>query len=256
MPANLDPADPAARQWLNDHTIIFDFSNLPPDDEELAARQALRQLRHTFRARRRTKPASTPPPFLPAPSSLESAPSPVAPPPHPEITPPVVNSNPVQQSGRLDPNTINAPREVNEMKPKRGGQPGNNNALKYGFYSRRMPVRELEGLDQTTVTSLKDEIDVMRVFSRKVAELGADIHELNDAKDLLRVLSLATTSINRLVRTHTRIPDPDLDPAQLLRTALLELEDEWPEFKAFADQFRDKPTANRSGDQPPAQVQP
>ena len=100
--------------------------------------------------------------------------------------------------------------------------------------------RELDGLDETAVTSLKDEIDVMRVFSRKVAELGAEVNELDEAKSLLNTLANATGSINRLVRTHTRIPDPELDPAYLLRTALLELEEEWPELKKFAEKYRNK----------------
>ncbi len=171
---DFNPDDPAFCQWLNDHTILFDFNALPVDE---GSRQA-KAKRHKHK----------------------------------------------QPSSR-----------------SRGGQPGNSNALKYGFYSRRLPARELDGLDQTTANSLKDEIDVMRVFSRKVAELGSDVDELDKATDLLRVLSLATTSINRLVKTHSRMPDPLMDPAALLRQSLLELEDEWPELKAFGDQFRNKP---------------
>jgi len=216
-----------------DKTIFFDLRGLSPDDDELAARRALRVLRASYRNhRRRHKPSSPPPltpPQLPAASVPESTPPPVPPPFAPTPAP-------------LAPSPLKT----------RGAQPGNNNALKYGFYSRRIPSRDLEGLDQTAVTSLKDEIEVMRVFSRKVAELGSDVEELSDAKDLLRVLSLATTSINRLVRTHTRIPEPDLDPALLLKTALLELEEEWPELKKFASQYRNKPAP----DQPPTPSQP
>ena len=57
----------------------------------------------------------------------------------------------------------------------------------------------------------------MRVFSRKVAELGAEVDELDEAKSVLNTLSNATGSINRLVRTHTHIPDPELEPAAMLR---------------------------------------
>lgn len=137
---------------------------------------------------------------------------------------------------------IDSNAETPKRRRKRGGQPGNTNAVSHGFYARRLPETELDGLDQTGVSSLKDEIDVMRVFSRKVAELGAEVDDLDEAKSLLNTLSVATGSINRLVRTHSRIPDPTTDPANLLRQALIELEEEWPELKAFGDQFRDKPS--------------
>lgn len=227
-PAKLDPDDPNSLQWLNDHTIFFDLRDddlgtsqpisreaqtLTPDPEELAAARALKKIRRRTYLKNRIQKTK-------------------------KRSPLGVGSAPVAPLDVLP--TQSAPDEKKRVK---GGQPGNSNALKYGFYSRRIPDRELEGLDQTAVTSLKDEIDVMRVFSRKVAELGSNVDDLEQATGLLRVLSLATTSINRLVRTHTRIPDPDLDPALLLKTALLELEDEWPELKAFGDQFRDKPSS-------------
>jgi uncharacterized protein YjcR len=124
------------------------------------------------------------------------------------------------------------------LKRKTGGQPGNQNARTHGFYARRLPQSQLDGLEETTVRSLEDEIEVMRVFARKVAELGAEVNDLDEAKSLLNTLANATGSINRLVRTHTRIPDPHLDPQWMLRQALLELEEEWPELKQFGDQFR------------------
>jgi uncharacterized protein YjcR len=120
-------------------------------------------------------------------------------------------------------------------KQKRGAPTGNQNAKTHGFYARRLPQSQLDGLEETTVRSLEDEIEVMRVFSRKVAELGAEVDDLDEAKSLLNTLANATGSINRLVRTHTHIPDPTLDPQWMLRQALLELEEEWPELKRFAN---------------------
>jgi hypothetical protein len=80
---------------------------------------------------------------------------------------------------------IDSNAETPKRRRKRGGQPGNTNAVSHGFYARRLPETELDGLDQTGVSSLKDEIDVMRVFSRKVAELGAEVDDLDEAKSLL-----------------------------------------------------------------------
>lgn len=121
--------------------------------------------------------------------------------------------------------------------PKRGAPEGNANALTHGFYSRRLPASALEGLEETGVNSLKDEIEVMRIFARKVAELGADVQDLEQAKSLLHILSIATSAINRLVRTHVYIPDPTSDPGYVLREALMELEEEWPEFKALVSHY-------------------
>jgi uncharacterized protein YjcR len=127
-----------------------------------------------------------------------------------------------------------------EQKPpkKRGAPYGNQNALTHGFYARRLPQSQLEGLEDTTVRSLEDEIGVMRVFSRKVAELGAEVEELDEAKSVLNTLSNATGSINRLVRTHTRLPALDMTPAEMLREALLTLQLEWPELRKYGHQFR------------------
>ena len=121
---------------------------------------------------------------------------------------------------------------------KRGAPLGNQNALTHGFYARRLPHSQLDGLEETTVRSLEDEIGVMRVFSRKVAELGAEVDDLDEAKSVLNSLSLATGSINRLVRTHTHIPALELDPSAMLREALEGLLLEWPEYRNFTNQWR------------------
>lgn len=134
------------------------------------------------------------------------------------------------------PENQNARKQEGQTpKIKRGAPAGNQNAKTHGFYARRLPQSQLDGLENTTVSSLEDEIEVMRVFSRKVAELGAEVDDLDEAKSLLNTLSNATGSINRLVRTHTRIPDKTLDPQWMLRQALLELQEEWPELKRFAN---------------------
>lgn len=121
---------------------------------------------------------------------------------------------------------------------KRGAPYGNQNARTFGFYSRKLPLAQLQGLDATTVRSVEDEIELMRVFSRNVAELGAKVNTLDEAKSVLNALSKSTGSINRLVRTHVHIPALDLDPSAMLRKALLELELEWPELRRFNHQYR------------------
>lgn len=78
----------------------------------------------------------------------------------------------------------------------------------------------------------------MRVFSCKVAELGAEVDDLDEAKSDLNSLANATGSINRMVRTHSRLPALDISPEALLLESLLELELEWTELRKLNDQFR------------------
>ncbi len=247
---NPSTATPPSSNLPKNATLIFDYRDLPPDPEELAAIQAMKDFRRrtSLKSRRIRKTTSPAAPVGAGQGDLRVLERPLRLGPaleRPLLHGPHPSKNREEKPDRL-PDPVSVPVEPKRQK---GGQPNNSNALKYGFYARRIPQRELDGLDETAVTSLKDEIDVMRVFSRKVAELGADVDDLEEATSLLRVLSLATSSINRLVRTHTRIPDPELDPAWLLKTALLELEEEWPELKAFGDKFRNKPRAESPDDE-------
>ena len=122
-------------------------------------------------------------------------------------------------------------------KKKRGAPYGNQNARTFGFYSRKLPVAQLDGLEDTTIRSVEDEIELMRVFSRKVAELGAEVNELDEAKSVLNTLSNATGSINRLVRTHAYIPTLGLDPPPSSVKPLKVSYWRWPEYRTFTNQW-------------------
>jgi len=56
---------------------------------------------------------------------------------------------------------------------KKGAQPGNLNALKHGFYSRRFHKQELDDLD-TIPPGVLSEIALMRVSLRRLFEYMAD----------------------------------------------------------------------------------
>ena len=85
---------------------------------------------------------------------------------------------------------------------RRGAPEGNSNALKHGFYSRQFKKRDVADLDVSKFDGLKDEIALLRVFIRHVAELGKGVEDLHEAVYLLRVLCLASSSLNRLIRTQ------------------------------------------------------
>lgn len=84
----------------------------------------------------------------------------------------------------------------------RGGQPGNSNALKHGFYTRRIKQSHLNGIESTDISGLIEEIALIRVFTRRLVEscnTDADAYEL---ADFLRILCLASSTISRVIRTQ------------------------------------------------------
>ena len=79
----------------------------------------------------------------------------------------------------------------------RGAQPGNQNARKHGFYSRRRTSEELEWLPKVAqIDSLDEEIAVLRVKIRSI--LAKDPENIN-------VLLIALSHLATLVRTQKRI---------------------------------------------------
>ncbi len=86
---------------------------------------------------------------------------------------------------------------------RRGAPPGNTNALKHGFYSRAFREIDCHDLEQVTFQGLQDEITMLRVFIRRVTEISQSITTFPEAVSLLRVLSLASISLTRLLTTES-----------------------------------------------------
>jgi hypothetical protein len=87
---------------------------------------------------------------------------------------------------------------------KRGGQPGNSNALKHGFYSRKFRVIENADLDVLeTNNKLQDEIMLLKVVIRRVWELASDqATDLTSWVVALNVLGQAMTRQAGLLRVQ------------------------------------------------------
>jgi hypothetical protein len=91
------------------------------------------------------------------------------------------------------------------MKRKRGGQPGNQNALKHGFYSAGFKERELRALDSGSPEGLANEIELVRVAALRylhALDAQAPADDLDAQLSALRAFSLGAMSINGLVRTQ------------------------------------------------------
>ena len=57
---------------------------------------------------------------------------------------------------------------------KRGGQPGNKNAFRHGFYSPSFTSAEMRSLDSNVKGEFHDEINLARVNANRLAELLKD----------------------------------------------------------------------------------
>jgi hypothetical protein len=89
---------------------------------------------------------------------------------------------------------------------RRGGQPGNRNALKHGFYAAKSPAPPSS--EETSFSiDLQTEIALIRQSMQRVLLLG-EPQTYREAVDFLRALSLASTALARLVRTHHYLYPP------------------------------------------------
>jgi hypothetical protein len=88
-------------------------------------------------------------------------------------------------------------------KRKRGGQPGNTNAFKHGFYAKNFSLGERRGLQATEGIVLGDEIALLRVLIRRFAEQiqASQGVGLTESAQLLAVISEAMLRLGSLLRT-------------------------------------------------------
>jgi len=126
---------------------------------------------------------------------------------------------------------------LQDLLTKRGAPFGNANAMTHGFYSSRLPSKQVAGLAEINPDTLQNEIELMRVFTRIVAEYGAGVSDLDSARAVLLTLSHAAATINRLVRTQAFIPDEKLHPDFELAKAIEHVKQECPELEEVYEQL-------------------
>jgi hypothetical protein len=88
---------------------------------------------------------------------------------------------------------------------RRGAQPGNTNALKHGFYTRRFTKRDLSGVETTNLKNLAEEIALIRVFTRRMVETAVQEPDYYDLVSVLRAICLASGTITRIIKAQTFI---------------------------------------------------
>ena len=93
-----------------------------------------------------------------------------------------------------------------ELIRKRGAQPGNLNAYKHGFYSRRFSMVELSDLSNVLSENLDDEIALLRIIIRRVFEYADnEAVTLSDWMSALSTLAASATRLSGLLRTQHQL---------------------------------------------------
>ncbi len=91
------------------------------------------------------------------------------------------------------------------------------------------PPPTLEGLDR--------EIEILRRLIRETAESQSASLTFEEQLNLLDSVGRNAPALARLLKSRRDLLNQQFDPAALLRQALIELEEEWPELKKFGEQF-------------------
>jgi hypothetical protein len=94
---------------------------------------------------------------------------------------------------------------IKSITGKPGGQPGNHNAFKHGFYATHYDPEELSQLEDLNENDFKDEIALVQVLSKHVFIGMMDEIPLADYLKAVRVLSNADACLERLNRERTFI---------------------------------------------------
>jgi hypothetical protein len=90
------------------------------------------------------------------------------------------------------------------MRKKSGGQPGNNNARKHGFYSRAFRPGELSRLDTEVEGKYEDEITLVRMEIDRISGLLHQKEALSTEDNLAwtRMLILQVRTLSNLLRNQ------------------------------------------------------
>jgi hypothetical protein len=124
---------------------------------------------------------------------------------------------------------IQTERTVNMEGHKSGGQRGNTNALKHGFYSRKFRVLEkgdLEGMEDPN--HLKDEMMLLKAVIRRVWEFSSDgTQDLDSWISALNVLGLAVSRQARVLWLQSQFDKANgSDSTKAMSEALKKIMDE------------------------------
>jgi hypothetical protein len=101
------------------------------------------------------------------------------------------------------------------------------NALKHGFYTRRIKKRDLSGVEDTNVKGLAEEIALIRIFTRRLVETCDPSADISAHAGILRTICLSTSAITRIIKAQAfLINDPNdfyRDVDEVIRQVRIEM---------------------------------
>ena len=113
---------------------------------------------------------------------------------------------------------------LSQVKRHRGGQQGNRNALKHGFYTRQFNPTDIADLDKFDFTGLEHEIILLRVLIRRLVESARDLADSESLSSLLRHITLASIALTRLYHTSFILNGLSTEKGLALFEAVAQLE--------------------------------
>ena len=85
---------------------------------------------------------------------------------------------------------------------KRGGQKGNRNAIKHGFYARHFTREEIQDFEEMKPLGVYDEIQLVRALMRRVLESSQSDTTHAEVLETFRAICLGNFTLARLIRTQ------------------------------------------------------
>jgi hypothetical protein len=110
---------------------------------------------------------------------------------------------------------------------KPGAQPGNTNALRHGFYSRRFRCLEKRDLENGLQDGLRDEISLLRVQIRRLVELAEGQTDLKEAIQSLTAIGLACTRLANMLKTQHMLHGEDSGITQAINGVVDDILKDW-----------------------------
>jgi len=106
---------------------------------------------------------------------------------------------------------------------KRGGQLGNTNAKKHGFYSVKFTASESQDLEAALSEGVGDEVTLLRVGIRRLFELAGKSADAGEWASMLDAIGMASVRIAGLLKTQRLIEGGQSSLSDALSQALNEV---------------------------------
>jgi hypothetical protein len=95
---------------------------------------------------------------------------------------------------------------------RRGGQPGNTNALKHGLFSRRINPADLYKLGANPGYAANRQIAQLRLYLRELLDRGPHIEDFGESLILLKNINIASGVLTRLISQRCTLKPGQSDP--------------------------------------------